>query len=186
MNKIKLSNKFLNFCKSKNLDSNLVYLLQASLLVNDDCVNLLIDSVTNKQFELTWRMILCDPNEDGYVLRPNIPYFWEEDNSVEVKEEKSTFKEFIDKLLKSGLSSKGHPNSPKNYTVISKNKEVKEEFEQLCYRKKIDLDKLVTVISHYYETTEYAKKLDKVLAEIDFEYDSFKEEVIKPKYKGLK
>ena len=176
MNKIQFSYKFKDFCNKNNLSIDMVYLVQCSLMSErEETINVLLESLESENYDILMRVVLCD-FDGSWTLKQEIPLFYDIPNEVvEKKEEKSLFKEFMDKLLKSGLTGKGHPDNLKQYTVISKAKEVKEEFENLYNRKKIDLSKLVLVISNYYETTEYAKKLDKVLSEIDFEYDSFKD-----------
>ena len=67
-------------------------------------------------------------------------------------------------LLESHITSTGHPNNKLGFNIFSPNP--REMYLRVKTRiKNFDIHKSAKVIARYYETTEYASKLDKYLEE---------------------
>lgn len=192
MNKIQFSQKFKNFCSKNNLDINMVYLCQCSLMAENpqECLSVLLESLRSDDFDQLLRLVLCNW-EDEFVIRSEVPlFFMIPDEVVEKKEKgKDKFNEYIQLLLDKGLNSKGSANNQCEYIVIKKDKVTREAFDYFMkQRSDLDLNKLATVTVRYYEEGGYKTVLSKYIESgaLGIDYDSIKEEAIKPKYKGLR
>lgn len=188
MNKITFSPLFKKWCKDHNQSEALIYLLQCALISeSDETLSLLFESLRGDEYELVMRILIGSEDDSGYSLRNTVPWFFSEE--VVEKKEKSKFNDYIQLLLDKGLNSKGSLNNQCSYLVIKKDKPTKEAFESLCLRiKDLDINKLADVTVKYYAEGEYKTNLTKYLesgAEVDLALYKA-EEVIKPKYKGLR
>ncbi len=189
MNKIQFSPLFVDWCNKNNLDIDMVYMVQCSLMSpREETVNVLLESLESESYDVLMRIVLCD--FDGiWTLKPGIPlFFMMPDEVVEKKEKgKDKFNEYIQLLLDKGLSSKGSANNQCEYIVIKKDKVTREAFDYFIkQRSDLDLNKLANVTVKYYEEGGYKTVLSKYIESgaLGIDYDSIKEE--KSKYKGLK
>lgn len=172
MNKIKLSDKFIQFCKKNGQIPEQVYLLQCSYLVNESCVNILFEGLNGDLYDRLDRMLL---REDELTFRKDIVFFWEED-SVEVKEDKSksTFNELVKRLSK--LNVEITAKFGYFYGSAANKTNAKHAYEQGNF----DLEKSLKIIESYYTNWDSdikVKSLWNLLVSDDWvaQYNNFKE-----------
>ena len=163
------------YCEKTITDFGLIKLMQFSLLEgNNDVLQVLLDSLKGKDFELFLRLCISDYESDSYRMRANIPTIVVSDTD---KVDKSLYRKFLEKLSKAGLTSKGIVGNEAEFLVFKVNKELQDVFNNLCSEiNDLDLDKLTAVIVKYYENTVYKTTLVKYLEQAALlDYQNFKQ-----------
>lgn len=174
MNKLKLTTKFIDWCNKNGQDPLVIYLLQCSYLISEDCVNVLLESLKSKEYDLIDRVLL----RDEYEMKPGTVFFWEEYDSTEVKETKVENKKdwkVLTKLL-GKLSIECNTRFGYFFSPKGELNNAKHLWEMSDY----DLDKTIKVVTKYYETWSSdinPKGFYSLLLSPDFQinYDNFKE-----------
>ena len=177
--------KLKKYCNSTGIHSGMLKMSIFALLEgNEDCVEFLLDSLKSHEFQTFSRITLSDYESDSFKIRANIPTIVVSDTE---KIDKSLYKEFLEKLSKAGLTSKGIVGNEAEFLVFKINKELQDVFNNLCSEiNDLDLDKLTAVVVKYYENTVYKTTLVKYLNESALlDYRGFKEEK-QLKYNGLR
>lgn len=152
--------KFLQYCRTKGLDTGIVKLIQFSLLEgNEDALETLLNTMNGSEFEVLTRITLGRVEDDSYKIRKGVPSIFDVGS-------KSNYEEFIEKLVKAGLNSNGIVGNEAGYTVFTEGKLTKDAFMELEKRiPDMSIDRLVAVVINYYTITEYKTGLHKYLSE---------------------
>lgn len=173
MNKIKYSDKYIEWCKKFNQNPDLIYLVQCALISeSEETLSVLLESLRSEEYDLVTRLVIAD-YEDGWVARKDIVWFFSEE-VVEKKEKGKTWKDLTKALSKISIEVTerfGYFFSPKD-----KLSEAKHVWDTNNY----NLEKTVKVITKYYEnwSSEISPMgLYSLLTSPQFEinYNNFKE-----------
>jgi len=100
--------------------------------------------------EYKYRINLCfhDAETDTIALR--YPLF--------IIENQGNYADFMKLLATRGIRHNGHPNNPRDYSIVGSGDE--DAFAALQQKiKNLDIERLATVTVSYYANTTYAKKL---------------------------
>ncbi len=186
MNKIQFSQKFKDFCTTRNLDVNLVYICQCALMAenSEECVSILLESLRSEDYDLLFRLVLTE-GDDSFELRKDVPLFFMLPDEIEKKEKGKSWKDLTKALAKTSIEVTerfGYFFSPKDKLV-----DAKHVWDTNNY----NLEKTVKVISKYYnnwssEVSPMGMYSLLVSPQFEINYNNLEEEIIKPKYKGLR
>lgn len=125
-------------------------------------LNSLISSgIITSETEPKYRINLCTHNIESGSIQLKVPLFVHNNKN-------DSFIEFIKQLGQNHMTSKGHKNNQKNYTIVTNDAETKSAFDNVIAAIKnndgnVDKDKLIKVVTKYYEETELPLKLEKYL-----------------------
>lgn len=159
-----INDELLKLIDNNNLDRSEALLFAFAVTYDKEfnTLNSLISSgIITSETEPKYRINLCNHDIEQGSIQLRVPMFVHNNKN-------DSFIEFIKELGKNHMTSKGHKNNQKNYTIVTNDAETKSAYDSVISAIKnndgsVDKDKLIKVVTKYYEETELPLKLEKYL-----------------------